>query len=76
MSVIHSIEYKRAQKRANEIRVFLLELDSVCDTLYNRLEYNGVWETLMQLEDVRVKYYTEFYEHKKIITLKGTPNVK
>jgi predicted patatin/cPLA2 family phospholipase len=75
MSVIYGLEYKKAEKRVKELRTLLLELDSICDTLYNRLEYNGIWETVMKLEDVRVKYYTEFFEHEKIVNLKGKKNV-
>lgn len=71
MSVIFGLEYKKSKKRAEEIHGFLLELDLVADILYNRLEFSGVWETLMKLEDVRVQYYTEFYEHNKIVELKG-----
>lgn len=77
MSVLYDFEFKKALKRANELKGFLLELDSICDQLYNRLEFSGVWESLMQLEDVRVRYYTEYYEHNNLLKLKGkNPNVK
>ena len=71
MSVIYGLDLKKSQKRAKELKSFLLELDSICDNLYNRLDYNGVWESLMKLEDVRIQYYTEFYEHDKIVSLRG-----
>ena len=71
MSVIYGFEYKRAKKRVEELKGFLLELDSICGKLYNRLDYSGVWESLMKLEDVRVRYYIEFYEHDKIVRLRG-----
>lgn len=70
MSVIN-LEYKKSKKRVQELKGFLLKLDSICDTLYNNLEYDGVWESLMKLEDVRIKYYIEFFEHNKIVELKG-----
>jgi hypothetical protein len=71
VSVSYGFEYKRAKKRAEELKGFLIELDSICDKLYNRLDYSGVWESLMKLEDVRVRYYIEFYEHDKIVRLRG-----
>ena len=71
MSVIYTLEYKKSKKRAAELKAFLLELDLICDKLYNKLEFTGVWEALNRLEDVRIQYYTEFYEHDKIVSLKG-----
>jgi hypothetical protein len=71
MSIIYGLEYKQAQKRAKELKSFLLKLDSICDTLYDNLEFSGVYESLLKLEDVRVRYYVEFYEHDKIVRLKG-----
>jgi len=76
MSVTYGFAYKKAKKRADELKVFLLELDSMCDKLYNKLDYSGVWDALMKLEDVRVRYYTEFYEHDKIVRLRGNKNEK
>lgn len=76
MSVIIGMEYKKSQKRAKELKTFLLELDSICDTLYNRLEFSGVWDSLMLLEDIRVKYYTEYYEHDKILSIRKRLNEK
>lgn len=67
MSVLIKIDHKKSEKRARELKSFLLELDSVCDKLYNRLEYEGIWDLLMDLEDVRIKYYVEYYEHQEII---------
>ena len=72
MSLTDALELKRAQKRVKELRQFLIELDSICDTLYDKLEYKGVWDALMELEEVRVQYYTEFYENETFINLKGT----
>lgn len=69
-SVILDFNSRQAQKRARELKVFLTELDNICDTLYNRLEYKGVWETLMSLEDVRVKYYCEWHERNKVTSFK------
>lgn len=70
MSII-SLEYKKSKKRTQELKSFLLKLDSICDTLYNNLEYDGVWEALMKVEDVRIKYYVEFFEYNRIVELKG-----
>ena len=71
MSVINSLDYQRSKRRAKELKGFLQELDSICDKLYNRLDYKGVWDALMKLEDVRVQYYVEFYENNKIVQLRG-----
>lgn len=75
-SDVHDITYTIGNKRLKELAAFLIELDSIADTLYNKLEYNGVWETLMSLEDVRVRYYVEYHEQKKILSLKGKRNVR
>lgn len=69
MNNLYDLEYKKAKKRAQEIKEFLLELDSICDKMYNRLGYDGVWEALNKLEDVRINYYTQFYEYSNIIKL-------
>jgi hypothetical protein len=74
MSISYALEYKKSKKRIKELKTFLLELDSICDTLYNRLDYKGVWDSLMKLEDVRVQYYTEFYEHDMVVKSKGKIN--
>lgn len=74
MSVIYGLEYKKSEKRAKELKAFLLKLDSICDILYDNLEFSGTWDALMKLEDVRIRYYTEFYEHDRIIKLKGKRN--
>lgn len=66
MSDVYSLEAKKAKKEAERIKEFLFELDSVCDTLYNRLEYDGIWDVLMQLENVRINYYIQFYEYDNI----------
>jgi hypothetical protein len=71
MNNVYDLEYKQSEKRSEELKTFLLELDSICDILYNRLEFVGVWDSLMKLEDVRVKYYIEFYEHDQIVKQKG-----
>lgn len=68
--VIIDFNFRQAEKRAKELRVFLSELDNVCDILYNRLEHNGIWETLMCLEDVRVKCYVEYHEQLKVTQFK------
>lgn len=70
MKNIITLKNKYSLKKAEELRCFLLELDDICDILYSRLKYDGVWETLMKLEDVRIKYYTEFFEYSKIVELK------
>ena len=67
MSVVYTLEKKMSQKRIVELTDFLIELDSMTDKLYNRLEYRGVWEALLALEDVRVRYYTEYYEHEQFL---------
>jgi len=72
MNVVNAIEYKKAQKRLKEIRPVILELDSICDTLYNRVDVNGVWAALMKLEDIRVQLYIEYFEHENTIKRKGT----
>lgn len=68
---VHDINVKKAENRAKELKEFLTELDSIADKLYNRLEYKGVWDMLMELENVRVQYYVEFHEHQRIIRLRG-----
>lgn len=70
MNNIYALENKQITKRAEELTNFLLELDLICDQLYNRTEYNGVLDTLMKLEDVRITYYIELYE----LELKGKIN--
>jgi hypothetical protein len=68
------MEYQRSQKRAKELKSLLFELDSVADVLYNNINYNGVWDLLQHFEEVRIKYYVEFYEHDKIVQDKGKIN--
>lgn len=74
--VIIDFNFRQAEKRAKELKVFLTELDGICDILYNRLQYKGVWETLMSLEEVRVQYVVEHYEQSKVTRFKRkeTPN--
>ncbi len=62
MSEPTNIKYKQLEKYAKDLSVFLIELDSVCDILYNRMEYDGVFDVLMTLEDVRVRYYIEYFD--------------
>ena len=71
MSVLYGFEGKQAEKKAEELKALLIDLDSVCDILYNRLDYSGIWEALMELEDVRVKYYLEYFEYNDIVDSKG-----
>lgn len=65
MSVL-PIEGKLAEKKAQELRGLICDLDSICDILYSRLDYSGIWDVLMELEEVRVKYYTEFFEYDQL----------
>lgn len=74
MSVIN-INYKQSERKAQELKELLLDIDRVCDILYNRLDYEGVWETILCLEDVRVQYYVEWFEHEMIVQTKGKNNV-
>jgi len=66
MSVIN-LNVKQTEKRIKELRMFLHELDVIADNLYNRLEFAGVWDTLMKLEDIRARYYVEYYEHEQLL---------
>jgi len=76
MSDIYDINTKHREKNVKKLNDFLIELDSICDKLYNRLEFSGVWDVLLELEDVRVRYYVELYEQRKILELKRKRNVK
>jgi hypothetical protein len=67
MSVVYVMERKKSEKRIKELTEFLIDLDSMADKLYNKLEYRGVWETLMKLEDVRITYYIEYHEHNEFL---------
>lgn len=71
MSVITTLNSKISKKKARELKEFLLELDSICDKLYNRIEVPGIWNVLMKLEDIRIQKYVEYYEHNKISQLRG-----
>lgn len=74
MKPLNLFEYKKSQKRHKELEDLLIKLDLVADTLYDLIGYDGVWDTILSLEDVRVKYYVEFIEHDLI--LNGRKNVK
>ena len=71
MSGVYNIDDKKAEKRIIQLTEFLIELDSVCDILYNRLEYDGIYSSLMKLEDVRIMYYVELREHEEALNYKG-----
>ena len=75
MSGVLEIDTLRAKKRAEELTKFILELDNICETLYHRLEHVGVWQALMRLEDVRIRYYIECYEIKQLLIEKGLKDV-
>lgn len=68
---VTDINVRKSEKRMEELKHFLFELDSMADKLYARLEFKGVWDILMKLEDTRVQYYVEYYEHERILKLKG-----
>lgn len=70
MSVINVFEYKHAKKKREEIEAFLLQLDTMCDTLYNNLDKKGVWQLVNQIENVRIENYVLWYEYDQI-TKKG-----
>ena len=38
MNNIYDLDYSQSRKRAEELKTFLLELDSICDTLYNKFK--------------------------------------
>lgn len=69
-------EYRKAEKKADNLLDFLLELDSAANMLYNRLEYPEVWTLVKHLEGVRIKYYIEFEELNNLLKDKETLNVK
>lgn len=69
-------EFKKAEKKADQMLDFLLELDNITNTLYNRLEYPEVWNLVQHLEDVRIKYYVEFEELNNLLKDKENLNVK
>lgn len=69
MSIVN-LNISLAQKRANELKRFLSELDTICDMLYSRLDYKGIWDVIEKLEDVRIKYYMEFYDKTETIRKK------
>lgn len=67
MSVIYALEYKLAEKRVKELIGFLTELDEVCDSLYDMINYDGIFDILMYLEEVRIQYYMELFEHQEFL---------
>lgn len=76
MDNVTDISLSIALKRKKELQSFLSELDNIADRLYDKLEFNGVFETLMSLEDVRIRYYMELYEQNRILSLKEKQNVR
>lgn len=64
------LELKRMKNKAEKLANWLSQLDTICDLLYNSLEYDGVWEVIDKLEDVRVRYYIEHYDCRKMIRIK------
>lgn len=69
MSVI-SLDYKKSKNRAKELKSFLLKLDSVCDVLYDNLNYDGMWDVIDKIESVRVKYYLEYHEYQNVVEMR------
>lgn len=69
-------EYKKAEKKADDLLDFLLDLDKTADILYNRIEYREIWTLLEHLEHIRIKYYVEFEELNNLLKDKENLDVK
>lgn len=69
------LELKRISRKEKELRKFVSQLDTIGEILYNNLEYEGVWDLLMKLEDTRVRYYIEHYDTEAELNKRGL-NVK
>lgn len=67
MSVVDVFEYKYAKRKRDEIESFLIQIDTICDILYNNLEYKGVWGLIDKIEDVRIENYVLWHEYDQII---------
>lgn len=71
MSVFSSLDYKKALDEEPKLKMFIYQLDTMTDMLYNNLEYEGIWDVLNKMEDVRIKYYLGYDEVQTILETKG-----
>lgn len=71
MSVIKSLDYRRAKDRIEELHALLLQLDTAAEILYTNLKYDGMLEAIQKLEDVRFKYYNEYEQYSNVLEFKG-----
>lgn len=71
MSVFSSLDYKKALDEEPKLKMFIYQLDTMTDMLYNNLEYEGIWDVLNKMEDVRIKYYLRYDEVQTILETKG-----
>lgn len=62
MSVITHIDEIKNKKRAEELNKLLMQLDIMVDKLYNLIEYDGILTLILNTEELRVRYYLEWYE--------------
>lgn len=75
MKVVDAFEYKRTKEKMKELELFLSQLDTISDILYNSMNKKGVWDLLMHVEEIRIENYVLYYEYKRILN-KGKDNVK
>ena len=62
MSVITHLSDIKNKKRAEELHQLLMELDLIVENLYKIVEHNGILSLILKAEDLRVRYYLEWYE--------------
>lgn len=71
MSIVNSIDYRRAKARVEELHELLLQLDTAAEILYTNLKYDGMLAAIQKVEDVRFKYYMEYEQNSNVLEFKG-----
>jgi len=71
MSIHDGLKYKKALKTVQELELLLLDIDKASEYLYDNIQYPEIWDLIIQLEEVRVKYFVEYHENCLIAESKG-----
>ena len=67
---VYDLNTQRLIKKADKLKLFLVDLDDICGKLYSNLQYTGVWNVLLKLEDIKTTQYVEYIEIKKYLETK------
>ena len=72
MNNIHSLDnYKRAKNKLKQFEPHLIELDKFSNYLFNNLHLPGTFDILKEVESLKIEYYIEISELKRIVNSKG-----